>query len=64
MVNLAVYDLVGRKVKDLIPGSWMGEEGKMLMLNAEGMSSGTYMLRLEAGDSQQMKQIKQITLVK
>jgi hypothetical protein len=45
-VRLAVHDLVGRKVKDLIPGSWMGAGEQRVILGSEGLSSGTYQIRL------------------
>jgi hypothetical protein len=43
--------MLGRKVRDLIPGSWMGKgEQIMMMRNDDGMATGTYYIQIKAGD--------------
>ena len=64
-VNLAVFDLLGRKVKDLISSDldagrheieWDGTDMK-----GDEVASGIYLYRLESGDS---RQIKMMTLLR
>lgn len=65
LVRLDVYDVAGRRVRTLVnevrgPGrhivAWDGIDG-----SGRGLSSGTYLLRLEAGD---FSQVRKLTLVR
>ncbi|HEX7345065.1 MAG TPA: carboxypeptidase regulatory-like domain-containing protein [bacterium] len=53
-VNLAVYDLQGRKVADLLNGS-LDAGAHQAIWNADGLSSGVYLFRLKAGDAVSIK---------
>ncbi len=49
MVSLKVYNLLGQEIADLYEG--YRQPGKyQAILNAEGLSSGTYLYRLKAGN--------------
>jgi len=55
-VHLEVYDPLGRRVKELIPGRWMGAGEQRVVLNASGgqtgmsiLPSGVYIVKGEAG---------------
>jgi len=49
-VHLEVYDPLGRRVRELIPGSWMSAGEYRLSWNAAGIPSGKYLIRAQAGD--------------
>jgi hypothetical protein len=48
-VNLAVYDVSGRKVTELING-WRDAGVHEVTFDGSGLASGIYIYRLEAGD--------------
>jgi hypothetical protein len=48
-VHLEVYDPLGRRVKELIPGRWMSAGEQRVVLNGRDLSSGMYWLQLGAG---------------
>ncbi|MBL7192159.1 T9SS type A sorting domain-containing protein, partial [bacterium] len=55
-VRLIVYDIQGREVQSLVTGHLsLGEH--QVVWNAEGMSSGIYFVRLEAGDFTQTRKL-------
>ncbi|OGU27690.1 MAG: hypothetical protein A2057_02455 [Ignavibacteria bacterium GWA2_35_9] len=59
-VNLKVYDVLGREVKILV--NEFKTKGKYnVILNAEGLTSGMYFYKLEAGN---IKEVKKIILIK
>ena len=49
-VRLEVFDPLGRRVRDLTPAGWMEAGENSLLFNGAGLSSGIYILQLEAGD--------------
>jgi len=54
LVNLAVYDLQGRKVAELLNGNLDAGSHKAVW-NANGLSSGIFLFRLEAGNAVTVK---------
>ena len=48
-VHLEVYDPLGRRVKELIPGRWMGAGEQCVVLNGRNLSSGMYWLQVGVG---------------
>ena len=60
-VHLEVFDPLGRRVRDLIPGSWVTAGEHSLILNGEGLSSGVYYLQL--GEGKEVSR-KAVSLVK
>jgi hypothetical protein len=55
-VNLAVYDILGRKVADLIKGNLNAGYHK-INFNASHLSSGVYFYRIESGDFVNVKKL-------
>ena len=53
-VNLAVYDLQGRKVAELLNGN-LDAGSHQAVWNADGLSSGIYLFKLEAGNAVTVK---------
>jgi hypothetical protein len=51
IVNLAVYDITGRKVTELVAG-WREVGVHNVNFNAYGLPSGVYFAHLKAGDFQ------------
>jgi len=49
-VHLEVYDPLGRRVRELIPGSWLAAGEQKLMMKMMMMPSGRYVLRLSNGN--------------
>ena len=47
-VHLEVYDPLGRRVMDLIPGSWLGEGEHTFNWDAVGTPTGNYLLKATA----------------
>jgi hypothetical protein len=60
-VHLEVYDLVGRRVKDLIPGSWLGAGEERVVMDADGMAGGSYWVMVNAAGE---KRVGKVTVVK
>ena len=55
-VSLKIFDITGREVAALYAGHWaLGQQS--VVWNAEGMSSGVYFVRMEAGDFVQTQKI-------
>jgi hypothetical protein len=50
LVHLEVYDPLGRRVRELIPGSWLSAGEHSLPFNRAGLSSGMYILMVGTGD--------------
>ena len=48
-VHLEVYDPLGRRVRELIPGSWLAAGEQTLLFNGEELSSGVYLLKARSG---------------
>lgn len=59
-VNLSIYDLTGRLVKTSYSG-WMLTGSHSIQVNADGLSSGTYMYVLETDNS---RDVRLMTLIK
>lgn len=59
-VKLAVYDLAGRKVADLVSGN-MNAGYHEVTLNAENLAVGIYLYKLEAGE---FSTVRKIALIK
>ncbi|MFH0766301.1 MAG: T9SS type A sorting domain-containing protein [Calditrichota bacterium] len=60
-VNLAVYDIVGRRVRELMSGRWLDKGEHTLSLSGVGLMSGTYLVRLGIGavsDEQKVNLVK------
>jgi hypothetical protein len=55
-VNLSVYDLLGRKIAELVNGSLSAGE-HLVSWDASGNASGVYLVKLEAGGSEAMPTI-------
>ncbi len=55
-VNLAVYDILGRKVADLVNGN-LTAGYHTINFNASDLSSGVYFYRIEAGDFVSVKKL-------
>jgi hypothetical protein len=51
-VTLELFDPLGRLVKELIPGSWMGTREHKLTWEAGYLKSGIYLLKLVDNDCQ------------
>ncbi|MEP6596504.1 MAG: T9SS type A sorting domain-containing protein, partial [Ginsengibacter sp.] len=45
-VNIVLYNFEGKMVRSLFIGSVLAGEYKSLVLNAEGLSSGAYIIRV------------------
>lgn len=58
-VNLALYDLQGAKVKDLLPETWKAAGEYTAEFEIEGVASGIYLLRLQTSNA-----VKVMKLVK
>ena len=54
--NLSIYDITGREVASLVDGQMSSGEHQTVW-NAEGMGSGVYFVRLEAGEFTQTKKL-------
>jgi len=61
LVHLEVYDPLGRRVRELIPGNNLSAGEHSVLLNCAELSSGVYALRLGKGD---MTTAKMVNLVK
>ncbi len=48
-VNLALYDMLGRRVRQLVESSWVAGT-RDVMLDVAGLPAGIYFYRLQAGD--------------
>ncbi len=59
-VSLAVYDLIGRKVADLVQGSLPAGRHEVT-LDAERLAAGVYLCRLEAGS---FSSVRKVVLIK
>jgi flagellar hook assembly protein FlgD len=55
-VRLEVFNLMGEKVKTLIDGTQKAGQGSVFW-DASAVSSGIYLYRLTAGDSQQRRRM-------
>ena len=60
-VTLEVFDVRGRKVRTLLNGATQGSGPHVVPFEATGLSSGTYLVRLQAGDA---VKTSQMTLVR
>jgi len=49
-VNLTVYNPLGRRVRELIPGGLMGTGESKAVINGRGLVSGQYYLILKTSD--------------
>ena len=49
-VRITATDLLGRQVATLVAGDMMSAGYYTVQLNADGLASGTYLIRMEAGD--------------
>jgi len=49
-VTVSMYDVLGRKVKTLYRGTPSAEKLQTVQVNAQSIASGTYFIRLVAGD--------------
>ena len=49
LARLELFDPLGRRVRDLTPAGWYEAGENTLLFNGEGLSSGSYILKLEAG---------------
>jgi len=56
-VLIGLYDPLGRYVRSLTAGSWFNAGWHEIILNASGLVTGTYMLRLEAGGKVQLLRV-------
>lgn len=55
-INLSVYDITGREIASLVNGRSSPGEHQVIW-DAEGMTSGVYFVRLEAGDFAQTQKV-------
>ncbi|MCX6640463.1 MAG: T9SS type A sorting domain-containing protein [bacterium] len=55
-VNLALYDLLGRRVQELLNG-WMDAGTQSLALPINSLPSGVYFLRVQAGSANEVKKV-------
>lgn len=60
-VRISVVDMLGRQVATLVSGGIKPAGYNTVQFDAGGLSSGTYLVRMEAGD---FVQTRQITLLK
>ena len=60
-VNLALYDILGRQVTQFTPAGWLQSGEHHVTIDANGLSGGNYLFRLE---SDYHMQVQPITLVK
>ncbi|HKJ46799.1 MAG TPA: T9SS type A sorting domain-containing protein, partial [Balneolales bacterium] len=67
-VTLTVYDIMGRKVAQLISDAIQGSGNHVLTFKADNLASGTYFYRLEAvpqsGNAGQFTQTRKMILLK
>jgi len=56
VVNLSIYDIVGRK-KDILADGLFPAGTHTIPLNINGFSSGIYFYRLSAGNHQKIKKM-------
>jgi len=56
-VSISVMDLLGRKVETLVQGKTMPAGGHSVRFDAEGLNSGTYIVRMQAGDFVQVRSL-------
>jgi hypothetical protein len=61
VVTLKVYDMLGREVATLVNGERLGAGNYAYQFMANGLASGTYIYRLQAGN---FVEAKKMTLVK
>jgi len=60
-LTITVTDLLGKEVASLAKGQVFSAGRHVIQFNAEYLTSGTYLVRMEAGD---FVQTRQITLLK
>ena len=56
-VRITATDLLGRQVATLVAGEMKAAGYHMLQFNADGLASGTYLIRMEAGDFVDTQQV-------
>ena len=49
-VRISVVEMLGRQVATLVAGDMKSEGYHTVQFNADGLASGTYLIRMEAGD--------------
>ena len=50
-VSFAVYDMLGRRVADILSDEWTSAGEQRITFDASGLAAGQYFYRLEAGDT-------------
>ena len=60
VVTMEVYDPLGRRVRDLIPGSWLAAGEHSVNWNATGIPTGQYLLKAKAADWETAKAVVKI----
>ncbi|CAN5525771.1 hypothetical protein BH10BAC5_BH10BAC5_27940 [soil metagenome] len=62
-VNITVYDLMGREIKELVNGN-VSAGYRTVQFDASGISSGTYFYRIVAEGNSKFELTKKLTIVK
>ncbi len=60
-VNLTMFDMLGREVSQLTPGSWLQSGEHHVNIDADKLATGNYLLRLQSDND---IQVQPITLMK
>ncbi len=60
-VNLTMYDVLGRQIKQLTPAGWLQSGQHHVNIDANRLSSGNYLLKMESDNNMQ---VQPVTLVK
>ena len=60
-VDLALYDILGKRVRNLTSQGWFDAGQHRMLINADGLPSGMYSLEIRAGE---LVQVGSISLVK
>jgi hypothetical protein len=60
VVTMEVYDPLGRRVMDLIPGSWLVAGEHSVNWDAAGMPTGGYLIRAKSGGGEMSREVVKV----